>query len=80
MTLMKTPRPPPPPAPQPTPAAVHARYAHRLFVVQCCSCRKMRMGDTWLAIPPPRGARVSHGFCPGCLDEWLEREGLSEEG
>ncbi len=39
------------------------------IVVACAWCGKLwrhRVGGEWTTTPPPRGAMISHGICPGC--------------
>jgi len=42
------------------------------LAVQCCVCRKMRIGGKWEKIEPFEGEPVSHTYCPGCHAEFLK--------
>ena len=39
--------------------------------VQCCACRRVRSANGWLRLALHASQRVSHGYCPPCLDEAL---------
>ncbi len=37
--------------------------------VQCCRCKKFRVGKEWEALEAPPSDKISHGFCPPCLTQ-----------
>ena len=54
------------------------------MLVVCCVCRRVRRDAVWLDETLPRGALVSHGYCPDCAATarvelmLLQLRGLSE--
>ena len=54
---------------------VLATYEVVPMKVQCCVCKKVRVGDGWCS---PRGQvacndHVSHGYCPECAAEAFQK-------
>ena len=40
--------------------------AHKPFIVQCSSCKKIRQNGKWEEKPIGPDAEISHGICPKC--------------
>lgn len=37
------------------------------MTIQCCVCKKTKVGDDWRPQPAPQGQEISHTYCPSCL-------------
>jgi len=42
-------------------------------VVQCCSCRRVHENGAWSSQVDLREFDISHGYCPDCYTEALDR-------
>ena len=44
------------------------------MVIQCCVCRKIRQGTSWVAAQqtPQNRNEVSHSYCPECAKRAIE--------
>ena len=40
------------------------------MTVQCCKCKKIRVGSRWVALYGPLLGEASHTYCPTCADEF----------
>ncbi|MGV1099593.1 hypothetical protein ACUUL3_09345 [Thiovibrio sp. JS02] len=41
--------------------------------VICCVCQKTKNRNHWVSKATPAGAKLSHGYCPRCYRQLLER-------
>lgn len=45
----------------------------RGMIKECCVCRKRERDGAWRPEQGVAGERVSHGYCPACYEEFMER-------
>ena len=38
------------------------------MTIQCCKCKKVRVGDEWVRPGGAPDANTSHTYCPVCLE------------
>jgi len=38
------------------------------MTIQCCRCKKVQRNGEWTAAPEGAQERVSHSYCPVCLE------------
>lgn len=41
------------------------------MTVQCCKCKRVRVGDAWTFPQGRPDGPVSHSYCPSCADLFL---------
>jgi len=41
------------------------------MTVQCCQCKRVREGRSWLPAPAVPDDTASHTYCPACYDNAL---------
>ena len=44
------------------------------MITQCCECRMIRQGESWVHPPQgfPNNEHVSHGYCPDCAQDAIQ--------
>jgi hypothetical protein len=40
-----------------------------MMTVQCCKCKRLRLGDEWVEPLEHKLQHASHTYCPQCADE-----------